>query len=300
MKSSNWLRFPLLMAILWLASVLVGCDSDVSALATLTPTVQSIPPSATVAPVAPTANNLDSSNVGVDAFTRAAPPVVGGSNGGTVTPTPAPTEASLAMSFITADGLSITGTYYAGPTRPAPVILLLHMNGSNKEAWRLFATTLQTAGYSVLAIDLRGHGETGGKADWNKVPGDVVEVLNQLRNLPGIDPARISVIGADIGANLAIRGCADWQGCKSVVMISPALNYLGIGALDPLSRYGTGPVLIVASRDDKPSGSDSVTLDKAAKGSHTLQLYPGTTHGTNLFGAQPDLATVIIQWLASP
>ena len=298
MKWFDRFRFLLLIAVLCLASLLVGCDPDGSVLATLTPTV-SVLPSVTVAPVAPTANNIDSSNVGVDSFTRAAPPVVGGSNGGTVTPTPAPTEASLAMSFITADSLSIAATYYVGPTRPSPVILLLHMNGSNKESWRLFATQLQTSGYSVLAIDLRGHGETGGKADWNKAPADIVEVLNQLHNLPGIDPARISVIGADIGANLAIRACADWQACKSVVMISPAVNYLGVAALDPLSRYGAKPVLIVASRDDKPSGTDSSTLDKAAKGNHTLQLYPGANHGIGLLSAQPDLPALIVQWLLS-
>src|SRR5262249_42543257 len=141
--------------------------------------------------------------------------------------------------------------------------------------------------------------ETSGKVAWNKAPGDIVEVLGQISNLPGIDSTRTSVIGADIGANLAIRGCADWKACKSVVMISPALNYFGVLALEPLSPYGTAPVLIVPNQYHKPSGTYSLMLDKSAKGNHTLQLYTGNAHGTSLFGAQPDLAKLIIQWLAA-
>jgi len=285
------------MALLCAGLTLVACDPDVSALATLTPTPSIIPPSATVAPIAPTANNLDSSNVGVEGFTPGAPPAVGADGGQTITPSAAPTQASITMNFVTSDGLSIAGTYYVAPVRPAPIVLLLHMSGSSKEAWKSFAPQLQAAGYSVLAIDLRGHGETGGKVDWNKEPADVTEIVNQIRNLPGVDQTRISVIGASIGANLAIRACADLQLCHSVVLISPALNYQGVQALDPLTRYGNGPVLIVASRDDPPSGADSVTLDKAAKGNHTLQLYAGKVNGTDLFSAQPDLTRLIIQWL---
>ena len=297
MGKGTLIRIQLMIALLCIGLILGACDSDTSALATFTPSPAIIPPSATVAPVAPTANNLDSSNVGVSGFTPGAPPVVGGSGGETITPSPAPTEASIAMTFITNDGLSVAGTYYAAPTRPAPAALLLHMNGSNKNSWKAFAAQLQAAGYSVLAIDLRGHGETGGKVDWNKAPGDVLEVLNQMRNLPDVDPARISVIGASIGANLAVQACADSQACKSVVMISPGLNYLGVMALDPLTRYGNGSVLIIASRDDQPSGTDSVTLDKDAKGNHTLQLYNGSAHGTDLLGTQPDVIRLVIQWL---
>jgi acetyl esterase/lipase len=279
--------------------LIVGCDStDNSAQNTATPPVAIVASSATVAPVAPTANNLDSSNIGVQDFTPGAP-AVSGSNSVTVTPKPAPTETTIKVPFAMSDGLTIVGIYYSAPVRPAPAALLLHMNGSNKESWKSFAPLLQAAGYNVLAIDLRGHGETGGGVDWTKAPADISEVLRQLRSLPGVDPSRVTIIGASIGGNLAIVGCAQTLACKSAILISPALDYEGVKTLDAVTKYGKNPLLIVASRDDKPTGTDSVILDKAAQGNHTLKLYDGTVHGTNLFSTQPDLATLLIQWLAS-
>jgi alpha-beta hydrolase superfamily lysophospholipase len=206
----------------------------------------------------------------------------------------------LPVEFVADDGLVIAGTYYPGPTRPAPTALLLHMRGSTKEAWRPFAGALQQAGYNVLAIDLRGQGDTGGKTDWTLAPQDVRTVLARLSALPGVDPQRIAVIGADIGANLALGACADLPGCKTAVLLSPSLDIEGIQTTDAMKRLGSRPVLIVASRSDTPSVSDSVALDKLAQGNQRLQLYDGNAHGTALFSAQPGLAALIVQWLAEP
>ena len=281
--------------------LMAGCDTpaDPSQNTATSDSVSVVASSATVAPVAPTANNIDSSNVGVQNFTPGAPALSVGATASTVTPKPAPTETSIKVQFSMSDGLTIVGIYYSAPIRPAPAVLLLHMYGSNKEAWKPFAPLLQAAGYSVLAIDMRGHGETGGAMDWVKAPADVNEVLRQLRGLPGVDQSRVSVVGASIGANVAIVSCAQSLLCKSVVLISPGLDYEGVKTLDALAKYAKNPLLIIASRDDKPAGVDSVTLDKAAQGSHTLKLYDGNIHGTNLFSTQKDLAPLLIQWLVS-
>ena len=83
------------------------------------------------------------------------------------------------------------------------------------------------------------------------------------------------------------------------MLLSPALDYQGVKTADAIVRYGAHPVLIVASRDDSPSGADSPSLDKLAKGDHTLKIYDGSVHGTALFDSQPDLAKLIIQWLSA-
>jgi esterase/lipase len=196
------------------------------------------------------------------------------------------------------DGLVIAATYYGALNHPAPAVLLLHQLGSNKETWQGFANRLQAAGFNVLAIDLRGHGATGGVMDWAKAPDDVSNVFAQLRTLPGVDSARVSVIGASIGANLALGVCADSGQCKSTVLLSPGLDYIGVKTADAMSRYGVHPVLIVASRDDNPSGANSPALDKLAKGDHKLQLYNGSVHGIALLDSQGDLALIILKWLA--
>jgi dienelactone hydrolase len=281
-----------------LAVSIAACD--VPPAATSTPTdepITIIAPSKTVAPLAPTMGNTEISNVDVGNFTPGAAPVSADNTLSTLTPTPAPTDATIPMTFIMPDGLTIAGTYYGAANRPAPTVLLLHMLGANKESWGKFAPQLQQAGFNVLAIDLRGHGDSGGQPDWDKAPDDIKTVLSQLGSLSGVNQARISIMGASVGANLALKACADTQLCKSLVLISPALDYVGIQTKDPMAVYGNHPVLIIASRDDKPSGSDSAVLYKLAKGDHRLQLYDGSVHGTDLLGTQTGLSKLIVDWL---
>ena len=283
--------------------ILFVAACDTASLATETPTdvpLTIIAPSATVAPIPPTVPTSEAGNVADgNKFTPGALPVSGGNSNATITPTPAPTQPAIPMTIIGADGLAIAGTFYIAPQRPAPAVLLLHMQNGGKEAWQPFAAQLQKANFNVLAIDLRGHGDTGGQVDWQKAPADLSAVLAQLRTLPGVDATRISVIGASIGANLALGACATTNTCRSVVLISPALDYQGVKGADAMTRYGSHPALIIASREDKPSGTDSATLDKLAKGDHTLQLYPGAADGIELLSAQPTLGKLIIDWLTA-
>ena len=41
-----------------------------------------------------------------------------------------------------------------------PTIVLLHGTGQRKEDWKRLAFPLSRAGYGVLAVDMRGHGES--------------------------------------------------------------------------------------------------------------------------------------------
>jgi acetyl esterase/lipase len=284
-----------------LGMALVGCDTlfaTVTPSPTETPTMVIIPASPTTNPVAPTVASGDDATLGtrVAEFTPAAPPLVGAQQS-TVTPTPAPTQSNIPMQFVMSDRLTIIGTYWGAASRPAPAVLLLHMLGGRKEDWLPFATKLRGAGYNVLAIDLRGYGETGGQPDWNKAPEDVKSIFARLSKLPGVESYRVSIVGASIGANLALVACADLPDCRSVVLLSPALDYQGVKTDDALTRYGNRPVLIAASKGDTPSGSDSAALDKLAKGQHRLLIYEGSVHGLTLITTQPDLGEIVIRWL---
>jgi len=137
-----------------------------------------------VGPIAPPANDQDSSNLNVRQFTPGARTTIVAGTPVFATSSAGPTETSIKMQFAIYDGLTIVGTFYSAPHRPAPAILLDHMLG-NKESGQPIAVQLQLAGYSVLAIDLRGHGESGGVMDWTKAPGDVDSVLCQMHSLNG-------------------------------------------------------------------------------------------------------------------
>src|SRR4051812_45560865 len=110
--------------------ILLVAACDTSSLSTETPTdvpLTIIAPSKTTAPIPPTVPTSEAGNVADgNKFTPGALPVSGNFNA-TITPTPAPTQAAIPMTIIGADGLAIAGTYYIAPQRPAPAVLLLHM-----------------------------------------------------------------------------------------------------------------------------------------------------------------------------
>ncbi len=105
------------------------------------------------------------------------------------------------------------------------------------------------------------------------------------------------MVGASVGANLALVGGSNEESIKTVVLLSPGLNYAGVETEPALSSFGDRPLLIVASQEYTYSADSSVVLEEAAIGESQLILYDGAGHGTNMFEAEPDLSVQIIDWL---
>ena len=153
------------------------------------------------------------------------------------TVTPRPTQPTLPLIISGADGLVLQATLYGAPVRPAPGVLLLHMAGGARGDWDPLPEQLQAAGYAVLAVDLRGHGLTGGAVDWARAVEDAGAALRQLAELPGVQPDRVIVIGAGMSANLGLRACVDEPACAGIALLSPGLDYRGITTGDAMTRW---------------------------------------------------------------
>src|SRR2546427_6730510 len=69
-------------------------------------------------------------------------------------------EPPRVVRLTTADDVGVFADFYAATTNPAPAVLLLHSLGKARDEWAGFAPLLQRVGFAVLAIDLRGHGES--------------------------------------------------------------------------------------------------------------------------------------------
>jgi pimeloyl-ACP methyl ester carboxylesterase len=134
------------------------------------------------------------------------------------------------------DGLPISGLFYPSTLRgqASPAALLLHQINGTKAQWQPLIPALLAEGYSVLAVDLRGFGETGGQINWKRAEADVATLLVWLRDQSGVDGDEIAIIGASIGANLALRGCASDTGCRVAVALSPGLDYFGLTTGDAI------------------------------------------------------------------
>jgi pimeloyl-ACP methyl ester carboxylesterase len=298
----KWPRLFLLSGIILL---LAGCvESPPAPTATYEwPTLAStIPASATVNPVAPIEEGPQIRDQaadipGVSNPTQAALAAEGQPDQDLPTVTPLPTQAELPMMISAADGLVLRGTFFGPVVRPAPGVLLVHDRSRDRTSWNELAARLQSAGYAVLTVDLRGYGETGGGANWPLAQDDVRAVLRQLAELPGINHTQMVVIGAGIGANLGLNTCADQPGCAGVVMLSPGLDYRGITTAEGMARLGARPVLIVASENDDNNPADSIALDGMAAGDHRVVIYPAAGHSTDMFAVESGLYDLIVDWL---
>jgi alpha-beta hydrolase superfamily lysophospholipase len=222
------------------------------------------------------------------------------------------------VSFLTDDKVLIVGTYYSSSpsnkNASAHAIILLHMLGHDRNDWNPFASTLSnnSFGYAVLSIDLRGHGESlnqNGKAisfqsftpnDFNKMVLDVKAAKQFLVTQKGINPNDIAIVGASIGANVALNYAASDPSISGVVLLSPGLNYKGVITSDSIRKY-VNPIYIVTAGKDPIAGNDPQTLCNEINCGNKLKVYQdSSSHGTDLFfdkSLNPPLDKLVLLWL---
>jgi len=199
----------------------------------------------------------------------------------------------------TSDGVKIAGYFVKGSGEKAPAVVLLHMLARSKSDWDsiLGEHLLPETRFSYLAIDLRGHGESTvkngerisvgsfGEADFRKMTEDVAAAVDYLRGRGDVDGDRVAVVGASIGANVAINYAAQDEKIKAVALLSAALDYRGVKTEEAVKRYGDRPLFLAACAEDLPSGKDTGTLAMAARGRKVVEIFRGNLHGTRMFAA---------------
>jgi pimeloyl-ACP methyl ester carboxylesterase len=205
------------------------------------------------------------------------------------------------VTFRTDDGVTIVGSLYV-PARPGPAVILLHALGRTREDWRPVATRLADAGFVALAIDLRGHGQSGPLpegASLENLTGMVADVKAArafLATRREVSPNRIGIAGASIGANLAILYAAGDPTVRSLALLSPGIDYRGLRPEAAMTRYGDRPALLVSSQEDSYSTNSVRQLAKSGPGVREVKILNGAGHGTAMIDRQPELAPALVDW----
>lgn len=106
-----------------------------------------------------------------------------------------------------------------------------------KPVWadNAFGTTLAQNGYTARAVYLRGHGQTGGSRQWDKAAEDLQRAWAYLAEQAEVDETRTAVVGASIGANMALVTAAAEPAIDAVVLLSPGLDYQGVTTEDKIT-----------------------------------------------------------------
>lgn len=207
----------------------------------------------------------------------------------------------------TKDGVSIIGNHYRG-IKESPGVLLIHMLPRTKESWDGLAQKLLASGFGVLAIDLRGHGESEGgpegyknfSEEETKASIDDVKAGTRFQKEEGHNP--LFVLGSSIGANLSLQALGDDADIKGAVLLSPGLSYFGIETL-PVAKKITEhqAVMIIAARDDERRYRNAADMaqeifNALSTSKKELKLFDTGGHGNDLFLNHPNLEDDIIRW----
>jgi pimeloyl-ACP methyl ester carboxylesterase len=192
------------------------------------------------------------------------------------------------------------------------------MMPATKESWDELAELLNKEQFHVLAIDLRGHGESvfikGENSDAEKINYqdftneqhqnkilDVEGALNWL-STRGVELANILVGGASIGANLTIQILAENHQLHYGFALSPGLDYRGIKSNELFYSLNKQQQVFLTAAQDDPKSADSVEiLEQIAQHNHkpqlTVETFEKGGHGTNLFGTQPEFINLLVNWI---
>lgn len=211
-----------------------------------------------------------------------------------------------AVALTTTDGVRLAGAWHP-VVDPHGFALLLHMMPATKESYDALAGALAARDVASLAFDQRGHGESAGgprgyeaftDAEQQAKRHDVAAALAWLA-ARGMTEERLVLVGASIGANLALETLAAHPAVPAAVLLSPGHIYRGIET-EPLARRVrvSQAVLLAAGGDDDAYATQTVVQLASILGERaTVHTFASAGHGTMLLERVPGFLDAVVDWM---
>lgn len=219
----------------------------------------------------------------------------------------------------TQDGWNLAAQYLPAKENK-PTFILLHETGRGKESWYYLAKAMARRGIGMIAVDLRGHGNSqnpppGAEAHWRKFRAeknlndwismvqDVDAAMAYLKDA-GVPAQSIGLGGADVGSSIALRYAAIHKDIRGIFMLSPGLSYREVLTVNAMRLYGKRPILMIVGADDKRSMAETPILYQFAKNAagpeNAILLNVEREHGARMLLVNKGLITKVVEWMESP
>jgi pimeloyl-ACP methyl ester carboxylesterase len=202
-------------------------------------------------------------------------------------------------------GVTLAGRLYpAGPQ--APVVLYFHGNGEIAADYDDIASLYTELGITLLVIDYRGYGASGGWPTAAHLLTDAVTVFEELSTLleeQGLTPSRLHVMGRSLGSAAAIEvarhagnrlaGLIVESGFADTFALLVRLGVRVRGADEERDGFGNTakmesiavPTIVIHGRDDVliPAADGQELYRRSAATDKRLLLIPGAGHNDLLW-----------------
>ena len=212
---------------------------------------------------------------------------------------------SRVVDLQTSDGVNLKASY-TSPGRTGPAMLLIHQCNMDRSSWDAISSDLVAGGIHVLALDLRGFGESGGEGLSSGFPtllrksaGDADLAFDYLIAQSDVDATQVGVGGASCGgmisADLAVR---KGNHIKALMLLSspPSSN-----AIQNAANNSELAVFAAATKQDPITPGVAGALESMVNGSanpsSVLRILGGTEHGLPMFSSNPTLQPELLNWL---
>ncbi|MCB9745806.1 MAG: hypothetical protein H6740_24740 [Alphaproteobacteria bacterium] len=206
------------------------------------------------------------------------------------------------ITLTTRDGVELVADYLPAEAEGAPAVVLLHMIPPNwdRTTWpEDFRQALYAQGWSVLVVDRRGAGDSGGEAVdayvGEKGRYDVEACALELAE-DGAGP--LAIIGASNGTT-SMLDYAVWaagEGLPEPVALGFMTGGTYTEAQTRMSELGEVPAVFTYSTDER--AWSIAQQAHAAAGGWAFLEYADGAHGTHMFTAAPGVKDDLVSWLS--
>lgn len=228
-------------------------------------------------------------------------------------PVPPPPTEKKPVTFTSEDGATLAGDLYlAGPE--APAVVLVHRLFGDRSEFAPLVELLRRGDqrYTVLAFDLRGHGDSKepeqdpkskkpARRDDSKAElrADVDAAIRHVLEAGGGKAPGVVLVGSSFGATLVSLVAFERARVTALALVSPGASIRGVDIYRPYSEVRNLPTFIAAAKEDTVAREPLDALARMAQRG-MVKRYPGARHAAQFLGQEHEQLWKDLQaWLAS-